>query len=342
MSENKRIVKVKFLDYWSTFQDEVEDSLIMRILRRHYNVQICDDADYVFFSTMGESHWGVKDSAIKIYQTGENLVPDFNACDYAIGFEWMDYEDRYIRFPLYLFYPDAMLRKMESKHEIPDSWDLHREKPDFCSFVVSNHRNPKRKVVFDKMCQYRKVDSGGRYLNNVGGAVKDKLAFEYTHKFSICFENGAHNGYTTEKLVQAFAARTVPIYWGDPKVGKVFNTDAFIDAGSYPSFDAVIERVKELDQNDELYMQMLRQPAMLSSATTIDEEMAAFEKWLLAIFEQPIEKAYRRNREMHGLWYIERRLKLDSKANRSAIWKARKERLSRGLSYIKDKYFKKV
>lgn len=334
----KRKVKIKFLDYWGSFYDnEMEDCLIMQILRKHYEVEVCDDADYVFFSTMGDSHWGVPDDCIKIYQTGENLVPDFNACDYAIGFEWMDYEDRYIRFPLYLFYGKELLDKMLHKHELPKDWNLNEEKPEFCSFVVSNHRNPKRKVVFDYLSDYKQVSSGGGYLNNVGGRVPDKLAFESRHKFSICFENGSHNGYTTEKLVQAFAARTVPIYWGDPKVGKVFNTKAFINAYDYDSIEDVLQRVKEIDNDDDLYLSMLREPAMRSDVLTTDQELEKFENWLLHIFEQPKDKAMRRNREMHGKWYIEKRYKLDPKGNRAALRRMRKEKIRKGFNLIKRK-----
>lgn len=158
----KRKIKIKFMDYWGSFYDnEMEDCLIMRILRKHYDVEICDDADYVFFSTMGDSHWGVSDYCVKIYQTGENLAPDFSACDYAIGFEWLEFGDRYIRYPNYLFYEKEMLQKMEHKHELPENWDLKKEKPDFCSFVVSNHRNPKRNEAFLELCKLKKVNSGG-------------------------------------------------------------------------------------------------------------------------------------------------------------------------------------
>lgn len=322
----KRIVKIKFLDYWSSFYEkEMEDCLIMRILRKHYDVEICEDADYVFFSTGGESHWSIPDRCIKIYQTGENLVPDFNACDYGIGFEWMDYEDRYIRFPNYMFYSLDLLHAMEQKHELPDNWDLHTEKPDFCSFVVSNPRNPKRNQAFESLCRYKKVDSGGGYLNNIGGPVKDKFAFDCTHRFSLCYENGAHNGYTTEKLVQALAARTIPIYWGDPAVGRIFNKKALIDVSEYDSFEDLVARIHELENNEEQYLLHLREPALLSTSPSIDDELKRFEKWLLHIFEQPIEKAYRRNREMHGRWYIERRYRLDRKANKSAIIQMRKQ-----------------
>ncbi len=332
----KRTIKIKFLDYWSGFyEEEIEDCLLMRILRKHYNVEVCEDADYVFFSTMGESHWSVPDRCVKIYQTGENIVPDFNACDYAIGFEWMEYEDRYIRFPNYMFYDPKLLHTMEFKHLLPEVWDLNKEKPDFCSFVVSNHRNPKRNKAFEALCKYKKVDSGGRYLNNIGGPVKDKFAFDSTHRFSLCFENGAHNGYTTEKIVQAFAARTIPIYWGDPQVGRVFNTKALIDAYSFNSFDQLVDRIRELDNDPEQYMAILRQPALNDHAPSCDEELARFESWLINIFEQPLEKAYRRNREMHGRWYIERRFRIDPKANRKAIRNMHKQWFIKAWNHLK-------
>lgn len=334
----KRNIKIKFIDYWSSFYDsEIDDCLVLRILRKHYDVEVCDDADYVFFSTMGESHWSVPDRCVKIFQTGENLTPDFNACDYAIGFEWMDYEDRYIRFPNYMFYDADLLHKMEHKHELPEGWNQAKEKPDFCSFMVSNHRNPKRNETFHELSRYKKIDSGGGYLNNIGYRVKDKFAFDSTHRFSLCFENGAHNGYTTEKLVQAFAARTIPIYWGDPEVGRMFNKKALIDANSFESMEALIERIKEIEESEEKQFEILRQPALLPTSPSVDQELARFEAWLVNIFEQPLEKAYRRNREMHGRWYIERRFKIDPKANRKAITEMRKQWLKKAWKHLKRK-----
>ena len=88
-------------------------------------------------------------------------------------------------------------------------------KTEFCSFVVSNNNaSPERDIIFDKLSEYKKVSSGGRYRNHVGGPVSDKLEFQRKHKFAIAFENCSQPGYSTEKILEAFAARTVPIYWG--------------------------------------------------------------------------------------------------------------------------------
>ena len=330
----KRTVKVQFMDYWADFQQKREEYLLLRILRKHYDVRICDDPDYVFFSVMGETHWGVPDKCIKICHTGENLVPDFNACDYAVGFEWMDYGDRYIRFPLYLFYREELLQAMLHKHEIGPDWNLAAEKSGFCSFVVSNPDNPVRNDAFRRLSDYKRVDSGGRFMNNVGGPVEDKLDFERTHKFSLCYENGSHPGYTTEKLVEAFAARTIPVYWGDPEVGKVFNTGSFIQVKDESSFADALRRIEELDRDDELYLRMLREPAMRPDAPSLEEEYARLEKWLVSIFEQPLETARRRNRANQGRIYLDNRLVLDWWANRKQLCSLWLSRIRRGFGKL--------
>jgi hypothetical protein len=321
-------IRIAFKDYWEDFPQTMENYLILKILRAHYEVEVCDDPDYFFFSVMGNSHWSVPDRCIKIFHTGENLVPDFNACDYAIGFEWMDYGDRYLRFPLYLFYRRELLEEAWHKHEIPEGWDLAKEKPAFCSFVVSNPNNPDRNEAYRQLNRYKKVDSGGRYLNNVGGPVTDKLAFDRKHKFSLCYENGSHPGYTTEKLVEAFAARTVPLYWGDPEVARTFNPSAFVDLTGYSSLEEALPLIEALDRDDDRYVQMLREPAFRADAPSLEESYARLEAWLLHIFEQPLEKAYRRNRNNQGELYIENRLRLDCWANRKALWGLLKHRLT--------------
>ena len=68
------------------------------------------------------------------------------------------------------------------KHEIP----ANPEKRKFCSFVVSNaDAKPIRQHFFEKLSDYKKVDSGGRFMNNVGGPVADKIDFHRQHKFVI-------------------------------------------------------------------------------------------------------------------------------------------------------------
>lgn len=115
-------------------------------MRRNYDVKImadAKDADYVFYSVMDDEHWFLPPEKIKIFYTGENLCPDFNACDYAIGFEWMDYGDRYIRLPNYYGTPyyrgqTAKFEKRYQKSLTDEELQHLTRNRKFCSFVVSN------------------------------------------------------------------------------------------------------------------------------------------------------------------------------------------------------------
>lgn len=49
--------------------------------------------------------------------------------------------------------------------------------------------------------------------------------------FHLCIENSRSRGYFTEKLMDCFRCKVVPIYWGDPNIGEVFDTSGMILIG---------------------------------------------------------------------------------------------------------------
>lgn len=61
------------------------------------------------------------------------------------------------------------------------------------------------------------------------------------YMFSIAHENAFYPGYFTEKILDCFATGTVPIYRGDPEIGKVFNTDGIIFIDEDPDLDSLDE-----------------------------------------------------------------------------------------------------
>ena len=62
--ENK---KVAFLDFWDSYNPK--ESLFYKLLEKHYKIDIVgkEDADYVFFSVWGNSHWFVPEHCVKIF-----------------------------------------------------------------------------------------------------------------------------------------------------------------------------------------------------------------------------------------------------------------------------------
>ncbi len=290
-----KTVKIDFSGFWPGF--DKEDNFITKILRERYLVELANTPDYLFYSIFSKDF--LKYDCIRIFYTGECITPDFNLCDYAMGFDWLSFGDRYVRVPLYLLYPEAACK--ENRGELAKEW--YDKKSEFCSFVYSNAgASPIRSELFRAINAYKPVNSGGKYLNTVGGPVADKRAFEEKHLFSIACENSSYAGYTTEKLPQAFCAHAVPIYWGDPLVGKVFNEKAFVNCHAYDKIEDVTERIRELDQERQKYMEMLSQPIWRTGFTP-EEQLETVRGFLHRIAEQPLEAAKRRNDSFWGTIY---------------------------------------
>lgn len=301
-------IKIKYMDWWSGFDPTY--CLIDKMLRNHYNIIETDNPDYVICSMYSKE--ALKYDCIRIFYTGENFCPDFNLYDYAIGFEDMCYGDRYIygtNYALNLKYLDDV-NKMSVKH-MEESIEK-KKKTQFCSFVVSNDQGDSiRSDFFEALSAYKTVNSGGKFQNNIGmpDGVADKYEFQKKHKFSLCFENSSHLGYITEKLVQGFAAGTVPIYWGAPDVDKVFNEKAMVIIRGRNDIDRAIEQIKAIDNDDMLYRSMLEQPAMINPCY-IEIMKSNLENFLINIFEQSYENARRRpNGAMVKAYYEEQNKK---------------------------------
>lgn len=301
---SRKIITVNFEGFQNGTQSDLnrDAKVILEILQKHYDIEIAEEPDYLFYNVNARNH--IYHDGIRIFCTIEAICPDFNLADYGIGFEYLEYGDRYFRLPNYFFYPEA-IEGMLHRHENVTA-DMAERK--FCSFVYSNDKAAEyRSVLFKKLQEYKQVESGGRYCNNLpdGKPIADKIAFERMHKFSIACENASHPGYHTEKLVEAFAAGTVPIYWGDPLVEKVFNPKAFINCGAYQTIDEVVERVIYLDEHPEEYLAMLKEPALQPTMPqNLYEDMyQKFEAFLVEIMDQSKEKAYRRNRGFWGMQY---------------------------------------
>lgn len=285
-------IKIAFVDFGG-----IEDEIRRRftdVLKERYELEVCKnycDAEYIFYSCFGTEHWRVPEDKILIFYTGENICPDFNICDYAIGFERMNYGDRYLRLPIAYCstLSKELISKVERKHLLPLP-----QKDSFCSFVVSNPNAKHRINFFHLLSKYKSVDSGGRHLNNIGKPVKNKFDFDSRHKFSICFENASHPGYTTEKLFDALAAQTIPIYWGDTTINDVINPNCYVNIQNIGSFEAAVELIKEIDSNENKYQQMLTTPVFLHEEKDgYDAMNNLFIQFLYNIFDQDISTAYR-------------------------------------------------
>jgi len=306
--ENLKI-KIRFVDMPYGFDSE--NNLYISALRKHYEVEISENPDFVFYCVFGTEFLQYS-SSVKIFLALEPVLPNFNDCDYAIGTSNLTFEGRYFRTPPYTDYGEgALWESLAAEREVSPK-DAQRK---FCNFIYSNANNGTGAQLRIKFCEelmkYRHIDCPGRVLNNMKAAIEpryynkrlsekcfnrqwawSKLDFLPDYKFSIVFENTPQSGWTTEKIIHPFMARSIPIYWGDPDVEEHFNTKAFINCMDYGNnFDKVIQRVIELDQNDGEYLEMLRQrPLADSYPQGWKDDLADFLSGIIEKGKKPFEK----------------------------------------------------
>lgn len=307
----KKKIKIKFCSYDPKEEISFANFFLERLLP-HYDVELSEDPDYVFFYERDNAHLRYP-NAIRIFYTGENVHPDWNMTDYAVSFDRLEFGDRHFRLPLY------MVATLYNKEDIELAGDLTFEdikpmtreelhnKKSFCCFSYNNALSDKsRKQIFDALSTYKKVNACGEYLNNMDGWTSRQLSFKQEHKFFIASENSSREGYLTEKLPVGFLARTIPIYFGDPTVGLEFNTKRFINVHEFPSLEAVVERIKEIDQNDDLYLEIVNQP-VLAPGFHYQDHLTDFDSFLRNIFDQPKHKARRRSINASHAYLLEKR-----------------------------------
>ena len=93
-------VRIGFTAFHGEF--DTQHNPITDLLRRRFEVQVCDDPDFMFCADFwyGAHRFDLnKLECVRIGYTGENDNADFSSFDYYIGFEHITYPDRYFRCP---------------------------------------------------------------------------------------------------------------------------------------------------------------------------------------------------------------------------------------------------
>ncbi|MDQ2719745.1 MAG: glycosyltransferase family 10 [Bacteroidota bacterium] len=246
------ILKINFGFFWNGFDNQ--NNFITEQLSKRYRVEISDDPDfYLFTQPYDGKRTYLKYKCHRIFFGWENVRADWHSCDYVLDSDFYANNPRHKRYPIWAAWGvEAFAFAKES--------NAFKEKKKFCCMLVSNPKAKERIEFFHKLSAYKKVDSAGRYLNNVGYLVDYKMQFIKDYKFVISFENSSYPGYTSEKLIEPMHVNSIPVYWGNPLVQIDFNTKSFINVSDFKSYDEAIEYIIELDKNEDKYLEMAAEP----------------------------------------------------------------------------------
>lgn len=263
-------IKIGYSDFWGELIPN--DNYFYNLLSLEYDVEIDNqNPDILFYTVYSDNHLKYDmNKVIKILYTGENSRPDYTQCHYSLSFDYSD-DPRNYRLPLWALVLNWFNRPYRDErdqaylHSIEDFMNKRQtKKTRFCSFIASKPMG-KRLEFVPKLYQYKQIDCGGKLYNNIPlvpgrGDQIYKINFLMDYKFNIAFENSSHDGYCTEKIINSMFAGCLPIYWGDPLVAKDFNKHSFLNWHEYGDDNLFIEKIIEIDNNDNLYRDMINQP----------------------------------------------------------------------------------
>lgn len=294
------MTRIAFSDFWPGFNPR--ENLFQQTLEKRFNACIVENpskADILIYSVFGHTFQSF--DGLRIFYTGESVIPRWEECDAALSYlkDGTVPEHRHFRLPCWMLNRDVpAVDGIERYSREPEN--IMQRHLKFCNFVYSNGAAEERIRFFNALSKYKKVDSGGRLLNNIGTTVKNKIEFCSQYKFTIAFENYAAKGYLTEKLFHGLAAGSLPIYWGDPDVGQEVNLKRIIHARDFHCFENLVDHIVQLDQDHELYLSYFRENIFLPGQKGIKE----YKDGLAAFLEQTIRNGIQRKpedkKEPHG------------------------------------------
>ena len=220
------------------------------------------------------------DNRKKIFLSGE-ARPDYQGHInkgnnyYGLGYEHLTH-DRYLRFPTHVL-DVFVLHNEGGMFNDPYSWmleqrnadDIIAQKKHFCSIVQASN-NEDRGKLFDLISKTQWIKSAGpwrqtirdedglnpykyhdynnkEYMGRIDGLTyRDKIKFFSDTHFNIAFQYTNTDHLIQEKIVHAYAANCIPIFYGNQFINEEhFNPESFVNVHSYPNFEAVVDHLNE-------------------------------------------------------------------------------------------------
>ena len=173
------------------------------------------------------------------------------------------------------YYPQLQLRHRSPTHWIAStrfnsdipmpyfSWaeyNIQAAPPSFYKvkkealFVARNCRSrSKREAIVRQLMRYTKVASASRCLRNTPWNGGDKSAMMRLYGLYLAFENSIVEDYITEKLWGAYAAGTIPVYYGAPNVRDHIPPDSAVFVSDFSSVKELAAHLNAILANKTLF-----------------------------------------------------------------------------------------
>lgn len=164
-------------------------------------------------------------------------------------------------FTLILTWDDKVLNNCDNAAFLPfgHTWlkpDQH-EKKFKKEFKVAHLSGALKKTYghllrHELLARENEIDIETKFLetfgdrHNIEDARLGKEKVFSDSQFNVAIENTQHRGYFTEKILDCFLLKSIPIYWGCSNIGDYFNEDGII---TFTSVDDVIYKINNLNED---------------------------------------------------------------------------------------------
>ncbi len=134
-------------------------------------------------------------------------------------------------------------------------WDEFKSnKQKVCSFNTSHKGwapgHQLRQQIWEGLDGVEDLNGFGIIKHKSPPRTPNKNFLFETSKYHIVVENEQRNNWITEKLIDCFASKTIPIYWGASNIGEYFNTDGIIIFNTIEELKYILDNLDEKFYDD--------------------------------------------------------------------------------------------
>ena len=143
------------------------------------------------------------------------------------------------------------------------------------------HKERKRiaRKYKDKIDVYGTID---------GGEFTDPIDTLKDYMYSVVIENHIDNIWFTEKLLNCFATKTIPIYYGARDIKEYFNYDCMLICNSIEEVEHTIDTILEIKDDYEFFYRWSDVNKKLNENYELSKQYENFDEWLYRTYEKEI------------------------------------------------------
>ena len=135
----------------------------------------------------------------------------------------------------------------------PDQYEKNHQKEfkisHLCGTLLKSYGHQMRHEILDRENEFKVPTQFYKTIGNRHNIEDARIGKETVFgntQYGIAIENFSHRGYFTEKILDCFLLKTIPVYWGCSSISSFFKQEGII---TFNNIDDLIFKINQLDKN---------------------------------------------------------------------------------------------